>query len=90
MGTNGNGQFLESELIHRKVKVGNEWQTRIFPVVGGRLRGPDVPASAQAVTGLGLLALLSLVPVLGEALLALLGLIGIGALIVSLVGARGR
>ena len=38
MGTNGNGQFLESELIHRKVKVGSEWQTRIFPVVGGRLR----------------------------------------------------
>jgi len=38
MGTNGNGQFLESELIHRKVKVGNDWQTRIFPIVGGRLR----------------------------------------------------
>ncbi len=38
MGTNGNGQFLESELVHRKVKVGNEWQTKIFPVVGGRLR----------------------------------------------------
>ncbi len=38
MGTNGNGQFLESELIHRKVKVGNDWQTRTFPVVGGRLR----------------------------------------------------
>jgi hypothetical protein len=41
MGTNGNGglgQFLEAELVHRKVKVGNEWQTRIFPVVGGRLR----------------------------------------------------
>ena len=38
MGTNGNGQFFESELIHRKVKVGNEWQTRTFPVVGGRLR----------------------------------------------------
>jgi hypothetical protein len=38
MGTNGNGQFLESELIHRKVKVDNEWQTRTFPVVGGRLR----------------------------------------------------
>jgi hypothetical protein len=29
---------LESELIHRKVKVDNEWQTRTFPVVGGRLR----------------------------------------------------
>ncbi len=38
MGTNGNGQFLESELIHRKIKVGDEWQTRTFPVVGGRLR----------------------------------------------------
>ena len=38
MSTNGNGQFLESELIHRKVKVGNDWQTRTFPVVGGRLR----------------------------------------------------
>ncbi len=38
MGTNGNGQFLESELIHRKVKVDNEWQIRTFPVVGGRLR----------------------------------------------------
>jgi hypothetical protein len=35
MGTNG---FREEELISRKVKVGNEWQTRIFPVVGGRLR----------------------------------------------------
>jgi hypothetical protein len=38
MATNGNGQFLENELIRRKMKVGNEWQTRIFPVVGGRLR----------------------------------------------------
>ncbi|MGO9572520.1 MAG: hypothetical protein ACLP5H_33810 [Desulfomonilaceae bacterium] len=38
MSANGNGQFLESELIHRKVKVDNEWQTRTFPVVGGRLR----------------------------------------------------
>ncbi len=38
MSTNGNGQFFESELIHRKVKVGDEWQTRTFPVVGGRLR----------------------------------------------------
>ncbi len=38
MSTNGNGQFLEGELIHRKVKVGEEWQTRTFPVVGGRLR----------------------------------------------------
>jgi hypothetical protein len=38
MGTNGNGQFSESELIHRKVKVADEWQIRTFPVVGGRLR----------------------------------------------------
>jgi hypothetical protein len=30
--------FQEHELITRKVKVGNEWQTRTFPVVGGRLR----------------------------------------------------
>lgn len=35
MGTNG---FREDELISRKVKVGNEWETRVFPVVGGRLR----------------------------------------------------
>ncbi len=30
--------FKEQELVTRKVKVGNEWQTRTFPVVGGRLR----------------------------------------------------
>ena len=30
--------FQDHELISRKVKVGNEWQTRTFPVVGGRLR----------------------------------------------------
>ncbi len=35
MGTNG---FREDELVSRKVKVGGEWQTRVFPVVGGRLR----------------------------------------------------
>ncbi len=35
MSTNG---FREDELVSRKVKVGNEWQTRIFPIVGGRLR----------------------------------------------------
>ncbi|MBI5250203.1 MAG: hypothetical protein HY912_11975 [Desulfomonile tiedjei] len=35
MGTNG---FREDELVSRKVKVGNEWQTRIFPIIGGRLR----------------------------------------------------
>jgi hypothetical protein len=34
-GANG---FREDELIHVKVKVGNEWQTRTFPVFGGRLR----------------------------------------------------
>ncbi len=34
---NANG-FREDELVSRKVKVGQEWQTRIFPVVGGRLR----------------------------------------------------
>jgi hypothetical protein len=38
MSTKGNGQFLENELVTRKVKVGNEWQTKTFPVVGGRLR----------------------------------------------------
>jgi len=35
MNTNG---FREEELVTRRVKVGNEWQTRTFPVVGGRLR----------------------------------------------------
>jgi hypothetical protein len=35
MSVNG---FREEELVSRKVKVGNEWQTRVFPVVGGRLR----------------------------------------------------
>ncbi len=34
----GTNRFREDELIHRKVKIGNEWQTRTFPVVGGRLR----------------------------------------------------
>jgi hypothetical protein len=38
MSTNGNGQFRDDELVSRKVKVGQEWQTRVFPVVGGRLR----------------------------------------------------
>jgi hypothetical protein len=38
MSTNGNGQFREDELVSRKVKVGNDWQTRIFPIIGGRLR----------------------------------------------------
>ncbi len=35
MSTNG---FREDELVSRKVKVGNEWQTRVFPIIGGRLR----------------------------------------------------
>jgi hypothetical protein len=34
---NANG-FREEELVSRRVKVGNDWQTRTFPVVGGRLR----------------------------------------------------
>jgi hypothetical protein len=38
MNANGKGQFREDELVSRKVKVGPEWQTRVFPVVGGRLR----------------------------------------------------
>lgn len=38
MGTNGNGQFRDDELVSRRVKVGNDWQTKVFPVVGGRLR----------------------------------------------------
>ena len=38
MSANANGQFRDDELVSRKVKVGQEWQTRIFPVVGGRLR----------------------------------------------------
>ncbi len=35
MSTNG---FRDEELVTRRMKVGNEWQTRVFPVVGGRLR----------------------------------------------------
>jgi len=35
MGTNG---FREDELVSRRVKVGNEWQTKTFPIIGGRLR----------------------------------------------------
>ena len=35
MGTNG---FREDELVSRRVKVGNDWQTRVFPIIGGRLR----------------------------------------------------
>jgi hypothetical protein len=35
---NANGAFREDELVSRKVKINGEWQTRTFPVVGGRLR----------------------------------------------------
>jgi hypothetical protein len=38
MSKNGNGQFRDDELVSRRVKVGQEWQTRVFPIIGGRLR----------------------------------------------------
>ena len=38
MSANGNGQFREDELVSRRVKVGQEWQTRVFPIIAGRLR----------------------------------------------------
>jgi hypothetical protein len=38
MSTNGNGLFRGDELVSRKVKVGQEWQTRVFPIIAGRLR----------------------------------------------------
>jgi hypothetical protein len=38
MSTNGNGQFREDELVTRKMRVNGEWQSKTFPVVGGRLR----------------------------------------------------
>jgi hypothetical protein len=38
MSENSNGQFREDELVTRRMKVNGEWQTRTFPVVGGRLR----------------------------------------------------
>lgn len=38
MSTNGNGQFRDDELVTRKMRVNGEWQTRTFPVIGGRLR----------------------------------------------------
>ena len=38
MSPNTNGQFREDELVTRRMKVNGEWQTRTFPVVGGRLR----------------------------------------------------
>ena len=34
---NANG-FHEHELVSRKVKVGQEWLTRVYPIIGGRLR----------------------------------------------------
>jgi hypothetical protein len=34
---NANG-FREEELVSRRVKVGDEWQTKVFPIIGGRLR----------------------------------------------------
>jgi len=33
-----NGAFREDELVTRKVKINGEWQTRTFPIIGGRLR----------------------------------------------------
>ena len=30
--------FREDELVSRRVKVGDEWQTKVFPIIGGRLR----------------------------------------------------
>lgn len=38
MSQNSNGQFRESEPVTKRGKVGNGWETRIFPIVGGRLR----------------------------------------------------
>jgi hypothetical protein len=35
MSANG---FRDEELVSRRVKVGNEWQTKVFPIIGGRLR----------------------------------------------------
>ena len=35
MSANG---FLEHELVSRRIKVGNEWQTKVFPIIAGRLR----------------------------------------------------
>lgn len=32
------GAFREDELVTRKVKINGEWQTRTFPIIGGRLR----------------------------------------------------
>ncbi|AFM24875.1 hypothetical protein [Desulfomonile tiedjei] len=38
MSNNGNGLFREDELVNRKIKVGQEWQNRVFPIIAGRLR----------------------------------------------------
>jgi len=35
---NANGAFREDELVTRKVKVNGQWETRTFPIIGGRLR----------------------------------------------------
>jgi hypothetical protein len=35
---NANGAFREDELVSRKVKINGDWQTKLFPIVGGRLR----------------------------------------------------
>jgi hypothetical protein len=35
MSANG---FREDELVSRRVKVGDDWQTKVFPIIGGRLR----------------------------------------------------
>ncbi len=35
MSANG---FREEELVSRRMKVGDEWQTKVFPIIGGRLR----------------------------------------------------
>jgi len=56
--------------------------------IGERLQAAGWRGQEPAITGLGILALLSLVPVLGEALLALLGVLGLGAVLVALAAAR--
>jgi len=35
---NQNGAFKEDEIVSRRVKINGEWQTRTFPIIGGRLR----------------------------------------------------
>jgi hypothetical protein len=35
---NANGAFREDELVSRNVKVNGQWETRTFPIIGGRLR----------------------------------------------------